>query len=224
MSLPWKHLVDKLAANFLWTHHVGEPRHKADLSEWSHFVSISWHTWNDVTTLSTNNAFSWLQASTNAWQTHLRNFAISYFSSYYFYFSLKNPSKCPYNGARNDDCPLCHKELFPTSGGTYFSKVRFDVSRMSIIGKNWLYMYWMHNNNPTLRKVFWWKSILGFLSTSYVSNTTVKRTTRLCHSVFFYHVALEGGDFTFAVTRGRHSPNYGTAGDCYSRSKCPQVR
>lgn len=50
------------------------------------------------------------------------------------YFSLKNPSKCPYNGARRDDCPLCHRELFPSSGGTYFSKVRFDVSRMSLIG------------------------------------------------------------------------------------------
>ncbi|CAB4028007.1 A disintegrin and metallo ase with thrombospondin motifs 9 [Paramuricea clavata] len=84
----------------------------------------------------------------------------------YYHRSLKNPSKCPYNGARNDDCPLCHRELFPTSGGTYFSKVRFDVSRMSIIG----------------------------------------------------------GDFTFAITRGNHSPSYGTAGDCYSKSQCPQGR
>ncbi len=53
----------------------------------------------------------------------------------YLFFSLKNPGKCPYNGARKDDCPLCHRGIFATSGGTYFSKVRFDVSRMSIIGK-----------------------------------------------------------------------------------------
>ncbi|XP_028407987.1 A disintegrin and metalloproteinase with thrombospondin motifs 9-like [Dendronephthya gigantea] len=95
----------------------------------------------------------------------LRSGAQHNFAEYY-HRSLKNPRKCPYNGARNDDCPLCHRELFPSSGGTYFSKVRFDVSRMSIIG----------------------------------------------------------GDFTFAIIRGNHSPSYGTAGDCYSKSQCPQGR
>ena len=64
-----------------------------------------------------------------------RTKAITHYS-FVLYFSLKNPSKCPYSGARRDDCPLCHRELFPSSGGTYFSKVRFDVSRMSLIGKH----------------------------------------------------------------------------------------
>ncbi|XP_046840031.1 A disintegrin and metalloproteinase with thrombospondin motifs 9-like [Xenia sp. Carnegie-2017] len=84
----------------------------------------------------------------------------------YYHRSLRNPAKCPYNGARRDDCPHCVPGLLDESGGTYFSKVRLDLRRMSVIGK----------------------------------------------------------DFTFAVKRGKRAPNYGTAGDCYSKSQCPQGR
>lgn len=54
----------------------------------------------------------------------------------YYHRILKNPNQCPYNGARSDNCPHCHSERFSRSGGTYFSKVRFDISRMALIGND----------------------------------------------------------------------------------------
>ena len=62
--------------------------------------------------------------------------------------------------------------------------------------------------------------VWGILSTSY--EKAWRRNT--CSHEMTLLLFLSGKDFTFAVKRGKRAPNYGTAGDCYSKSQCPQVR
>ena len=48
-------------------------------------------------------------------------------------------------------------------------------------------------------------------------------TIVLACNLFNVLIDFLGSDFTFATTRGNHSPAFGTAGDCYSKTQCPQV-
>ena len=47
---------------------------------------------------------------------------------------LRDPRKCPTNGSHFDACD-CEDEDHKMSGGSYFSKLRVDLSAMRIIGK-----------------------------------------------------------------------------------------
>ncbi|XP_068107867.1 A disintegrin and metalloproteinase with thrombospondin motifs 9-like [Hyperolius riggenbachi] len=46
-------------------------------------------------------------------------------------FMLQNPTECPYNGSRREDCP-CRKD-YTAAGLSTFSKVRLDVTTLQII-------------------------------------------------------------------------------------------
>ncbi|XP_059166444.1 A disintegrin and metalloproteinase with thrombospondin motifs 9-like [Physella acuta] len=47
---------------------------------------------------------------------------------------LKTPNTCPFNGLRPDvDCPECLKKPYEQSGNTSFSKIRIDLSTLTII-------------------------------------------------------------------------------------------
>nr|XP_006004481.1 PREDICTED: A disintegrin and metalloproteinase with thrombospondin motifs 9 [Latimeria chalumnae] len=48
-----------------------------------------------------------------------------------FGYRLHNPTECPYNGSRREDCP-CRKD-YTAAGLSTFSKVRLDLSTMQII-------------------------------------------------------------------------------------------
>ncbi|KAJ6668225.1 hypothetical protein lerEdw1_015602 [Lerista edwardsae] len=52
------------------------------------------------------------------------------FSEVYSY-RLHNPTECPYNGSRREDCP-CRKD-YTAAGFSAFSKVRLDLNTMQII-------------------------------------------------------------------------------------------
>ncbi|XP_072277315.1 A disintegrin and metalloproteinase with thrombospondin motifs 9 [Pyxicephalus adspersus] len=48
-----------------------------------------------------------------------------------FGYRLQNPTECPYNGSRREDCP-CRKD-YTASGLSTFSKVRLDLTTLQII-------------------------------------------------------------------------------------------
>lgn len=50
------------------------------------------------------------------------------------YFRLLNPNVCNVNESHSDSCP-CHSDIYKESGGSYFSKIRLDLSTMIIDGK-----------------------------------------------------------------------------------------
>ncbi|XP_061542969.1 A disintegrin and metalloproteinase with thrombospondin motifs 9 isoform X3 [Phycodurus eques] len=81
-----------------------------------------------------------------------------------FGFRLNDPFQCPSNSSRREDCD-CRRD-YPAAGFTIFSKVRLDLSKMSIITADW----------------------------------------------------------QFALTPEGSRVPFGTAGDCYSASQCPQGR
>ncbi|XP_039628815.1 A disintegrin and metalloproteinase with thrombospondin motifs 9 isoform X1 [Polypterus senegalus] len=54
-----------------------------------------------------------------------------------FGFRLINPTECPYNGSRREDC-ICRKD-YTAAGFTKFSKVRLDINKMQIITTDWLF-------------------------------------------------------------------------------------
>ena len=51
-----------------------------------------------------------------------------------FFCRLRDPRKCPANGSHIDACD-CEDEDFKLSGGSYFFKLRVDLSAMKIICK-----------------------------------------------------------------------------------------
>ena len=51
---------------------------------------------------------------------------------------LRNAWACPANGSRVDQCD-CEGEDYTLSGGSYFSKVRINLSTMKIIGESKLF-------------------------------------------------------------------------------------
>lgn len=56
-----------------------------------------------------------------------------------FGFRLNNPTECPYNGSRREDCP-CRKD-YTASGLSTFSRVRVDLSEMQIITTDWEFAF-----------------------------------------------------------------------------------
>ena len=48
-------------------------------------------------------------------------------------FRLRDPHKCPANGSHFGQCD-CEQEDYKLSGGSYFSKLRIDLTTMKIIG------------------------------------------------------------------------------------------
>ncbi|XP_037107672.1 A disintegrin and metalloproteinase with thrombospondin motifs 9 [Syngnathus acus] len=81
-----------------------------------------------------------------------------------FGFRLNDPSQCPSNQSRREDCD-CRRD-YAASGFTTFSKVRLDLNKMNIITTDW----------------------------------------------------------QFSLTPEGNRVPFGTAGDCYSASQCPQGR
>ncbi|KAM3877911.1 A disintegrin and metalloproteinase with thrombospondin motifs 9-like [Diretmus argenteus] len=81
-----------------------------------------------------------------------------------FSFRLIDPTQCPANGSRREDCE-CRRD-YTAAGLSTFSKVRLDLSKMHIITTDW----------------------------------------------------------QFAFTHEGHRVPFATAGDCYSATRCPQVR
>lgn len=51
----------------------------------------------------------------------------------FFWFRLHNPTECPYNGSRREDCQ-CRKD-YTAAGFSTFSKVRLDLNTMQIISE-----------------------------------------------------------------------------------------
>ncbi|MBN3323406.1 ATS9 metalloproteinase, partial [Atractosteus spatula] len=52
-----------------------------------------------------------------------------------FGFRLMNPTECPYNGSRREDC-RCRRD-YTAAGLTMFRKVRLDLNKMQIITTDW---------------------------------------------------------------------------------------
>lgn len=50
-----------------------------------------------------------------------------------FSIRLHNPTECPYNGSRQDECP-CRKD-YTAAGFSTFHKIRIDLATMHIISK-----------------------------------------------------------------------------------------
>ncbi|MGH0187034.1 UNVERIFIED_CONTAM: hypothetical protein FKN15_023507 [Acipenser sinensis] len=50
-----------------------------------------------------------------------------------FGFRLNNPTECPYNGSRREDCN-CRRD-YTAAGFSSFSKVRMDLHKMQIISE-----------------------------------------------------------------------------------------
>uniref|UniRef100_A0A3B4VJ60 ADAM metallopeptidase with thrombospondin type 1 motif 9 n=1 Tax=Seriola dumerili TaxID=41447 RepID=A0A3B4VJ60_SERDU len=56
-----------------------------------------------------------------------------------FGFRLNDPTQCPANGSRKEDCD-CRRD-YTTAGITTFSKVRLDISKMNIITTDWEFAF-----------------------------------------------------------------------------------
>ncbi|XP_062300498.1 A disintegrin and metalloproteinase with thrombospondin motifs 9-like [Scomber scombrus] len=56
-----------------------------------------------------------------------------------FGFRLNDPTQCPANGSRREDCD-CRRD-YSASGITTFSKVRLDLSKMNIITTDWQFAF-----------------------------------------------------------------------------------
>ncbi|MBN3308697.1 ATS9 metalloproteinase, partial [Amia calva] len=56
-----------------------------------------------------------------------------------FGFRLNNPTECPYNGSRREDCH-CRRD-YTAAGLSTFSKVRLDLSKMLIITTDWQFAF-----------------------------------------------------------------------------------
>lgn len=54
---------------------------------------------------------------------------------FFFFFRLRNAWECPANGSHSETCS-CEDDDYELSGGSYFSKVRLDLSSMRIIGES----------------------------------------------------------------------------------------
>lgn len=54
---------------------------------------------------------------------------------FFFFNRLRNAWECPANGSHSETCS-CEDDEYKLSGGSYFSKVRLDLSSMRIIGKS----------------------------------------------------------------------------------------
>lgn len=81
----------------------------------------------------------WIQVR-NAFNSELSNVFVCYgniFLSWvervFFWFRLHNPTECPYNGSRREDCQ-CRKD-YTAAGFSTFSKVRLDLNTMQIISE-----------------------------------------------------------------------------------------
>ncbi|XP_036386252.1 A disintegrin and metalloproteinase with thrombospondin motifs 9 [Megalops cyprinoides] len=56
-----------------------------------------------------------------------------------FGFRLNNPTECPHNGSRREDCQ-CRRD-YSAAGLSTFSKVRLDLSKMQIITTDWQFAF-----------------------------------------------------------------------------------
>ncbi|XP_065811119.1 A disintegrin and metalloproteinase with thrombospondin motifs 9-like [Labrus bergylta] len=56
-----------------------------------------------------------------------------------FAFRLNDPTQCPANGSRREDCD-CRRD-YTAAGVTTFSKVRLDLSNMNIITTDWQFAF-----------------------------------------------------------------------------------
>ncbi|XP_068172035.1 A disintegrin and metalloproteinase with thrombospondin motifs 9-like [Antennarius striatus] len=56
-----------------------------------------------------------------------------------FGYRLNDPTQCPANGSRREDCD-CRRD-YTTAGITTFSKVRLDISKMNIITTDWKFAF-----------------------------------------------------------------------------------
>ncbi|XP_058855652.1 A disintegrin and metalloproteinase with thrombospondin motifs 9-like [Acipenser ruthenus] len=56
-----------------------------------------------------------------------------------FGFRLNNPTECPYNGSRREDCN-CRRD-YTAAGFSSFSKVRMDLHKMQIITTDWQFAH-----------------------------------------------------------------------------------
>uniref|UniRef100_A0A7N6B2E3 ADAM metallopeptidase with thrombospondin type 1 motif, 9 n=1 Tax=Anabas testudineus TaxID=64144 RepID=A0A7N6B2E3_ANATE len=56
-----------------------------------------------------------------------------------FGFRLNDPTQCPANGSRREDCD-CRRD-YTAAGVTTFSKVRLDISKMNIITTDWQFAF-----------------------------------------------------------------------------------
>ncbi|XP_035517600.1 A disintegrin and metalloproteinase with thrombospondin motifs 9-like [Morone saxatilis] len=56
-----------------------------------------------------------------------------------FGFRLNDPTQCPTNGSRREDCD-CRRD-YTAAGITTFSKVRLDLSKMNIITTDWQFAF-----------------------------------------------------------------------------------
>ncbi|XP_029103687.1 A disintegrin and metalloproteinase with thrombospondin motifs 9 isoform X2 [Scleropages formosus] len=54
-------------------------------------------------------------------------------------FRLTNPTECPYNGSRREDCP-CRRD-YTAAGLSVFSKVRLDLHKMQIVTTDWQFAF-----------------------------------------------------------------------------------
>uniref|UniRef100_A0A671UMU0 ADAM metallopeptidase with thrombospondin type 1 motif 9 n=1 Tax=Sparus aurata TaxID=8175 RepID=A0A671UMU0_SPAAU len=62
-----------------------------------------------------------------------------------FGFRLNDPTQCPANGSRREDCD-CRRD-YTVAGITTFSKVRLDLSKMNIITTDWQFAFTREGKN-----------------------------------------------------------------------------
>uniref|UniRef100_A0A3B5RBG7 ADAM metallopeptidase with thrombospondin type 1 motif, 9 n=1 Tax=Xiphophorus maculatus TaxID=8083 RepID=A0A3B5RBG7_XIPMA len=63
-----------------------------------------------------------------------------------FGFRLNDPTQCPANGSRREDCD-CRRD-YTAAGMTTFSKVRLDLRRMNVITSDWRFAFTRDGKSP----------------------------------------------------------------------------
>uniref|UniRef100_A0A3B3V505 ADAM metallopeptidase with thrombospondin type 1 motif 9 n=1 Tax=Poecilia latipinna TaxID=48699 RepID=A0A3B3V505_9TELE len=63
-----------------------------------------------------------------------------------FGFRLNDPTQCPENGSRREDCD-CRRD-YTAAGMTTFSKVRLDLRRMNVITTDWRFAFTRDGKSP----------------------------------------------------------------------------
>uniref|UniRef100_A0A3P9Q081 ADAM metallopeptidase with thrombospondin type 1 motif 9 n=1 Tax=Poecilia reticulata TaxID=8081 RepID=A0A3P9Q081_POERE len=63
-----------------------------------------------------------------------------------FGFRLNDPTQCPANGSRREDCD-CRRD-YTAAGMTTFSKVRLDLRRMNVITTDWRFAFTRDGKSP----------------------------------------------------------------------------
>ncbi|KAK7817570.1 hypothetical protein U0070_024480 [Myodes glareolus] len=139
---------------------------------------------------------------------------------------LHNPTECPYNGSRRDDCH-CRKD-YTAAGFSTFQKIRIDLTSMQIITEFAVESVGpaavpgraeRFNHKPTRPTA----TLCGPSAACCVASRAIAELRGTAAGPAKKQLRLNATDLEFARTSEGHPVPFATAGDCYSAAKCPQV-